>query len=113
MHTSDQSKFQFLSAGALASRRIIEESSYTTTPDQSPADPVPPCGEAIYRSKSLDKEGLEAVGFILEKSKAPDVKQKKSYCENITDRGRITGNDQAKEDESVTGREQQPSHVSA
>lgn len=113
MYTSDQPKFQFLSAGALASRRIIEESSYTTTPDQSPADPVPPCGEAIYRRKALDKEGLKAVGVILEQGRPLEVKQQKPLCENINGTGPIAGNKKVKEDKLAIGREQELSNVSS
>lgn len=113
MYTSDQSKFQFLSAGALASRRIVEESSYTTTPDQSPADPIPPCGEAIYRRKTLDKEGLKAVDVILEQNQSSAVMQQKPFCENINGTGPTAGNSEVKEDKSAIGREREPSHVSA
>lgn len=102
MHASDQSKFQFLSAGALASLRIIEKSSYTITPDQSPADPVPACGETIYRRKALDNEGLEAVDVILETSQAArEAKQQRPFCDSIHDRGQITGNNEGKEVKSV------------
>lgn len=112
MYTSDQSKFQFLSAGALASRRIIEESSYTTTPDQSPADPIPSCGEAIYRRKALDKEGLKAIDVILEQRQAL-VTQQKPSCENINGTGPVAGNKEVKEDKSLIGREREPLYVSS
>lgn len=113
MCTSDQSKFQFPSAGALSSRRIIEESSYTTTPDQSPADPVPPCGEAIYRRKALDKEGLKTVGVILEQGRPLEVKQQKPFCENINGTGPIAGNNEVMEDKLARGRERELSYVSS
>lgn len=67
MDASDKSRFIFTPGSALASRKIIEESSYTTTPDQFSADPTPPCGEAIYRKKPIDAEKLKTVNMILKK----------------------------------------------
>lgn len=63
---SDTSKFLYIPASALASRRIIEESSYTTTPDQSSADGIPSCGEAVVHEKSLDGEKMKAVDMLLQ-----------------------------------------------
>jgi hypothetical protein len=63
---SDTSKFLYMPASALASRRIIEESSYTTTPDQSSADGILSCGEAVVHEKSLDTEKMKAVDMILQ-----------------------------------------------
>lgn len=113
MYTADQSKFQFLSAAALASRRIVDESSYTTTPDQSPADPIPPCGEAIYRRNALNKEGLKAVDVILEQNQTSAVKQQMPFCENINGAGPRAGNNEVNENKSAIGREREPSNVSS
>lgn len=113
MYTSEHSEFQFLSAGALASQRITEESLYTTTPDQSPADPMVPSGEAIYRRKALDKEGLKAVGVILEKSQGSGVTQQVPFGEMINGTGSIAGNNEVKDDQSAIGRERELSYVSS
>lgn len=52
-------------ASALASRQIIEQSSYTTTPDQSSTDPTPPCGEAVFK-KPFDADSLQKVDLYLQ-----------------------------------------------
>ncbi|OJJ31443.1 hypothetical protein ASPWEDRAFT_45368 [Aspergillus wentii DTO 134E9] len=61
---SDTSHFTYIPAGALASRRIIEESSYRTTPAQSSQDKTPPCGEATYKHSIGEKE-TEAINAAL------------------------------------------------
>lgn len=114
MYEPVQSKFQFQSAGVLASRRLIEEPSHTTTPGptphHSPADPVPPCCEAIYRRKALDKEGLEAVGGILKLSQALEMKEQEPFSKKTTRNGEpTTGKNGVKEDELPAGRELEPS----
>lgn len=62
---ADNVKFIYMPASSLASRRIIEQSSYTTTPDQSPNDPTPPCGEAVHK-RSLNAEEMKTVDLILQ-----------------------------------------------
>lgn len=72
MDMSDNFRFIYMPASALASRRIIEQSSYTTTPDQSPADATPPCGEAVYK-RSLDAEKIKTVDLILQMEQTTDA----------------------------------------
>lgn len=105
MDASDKSRFVFTPASALASRKIIEESSYTTTPNQSSADPTPPCGEAVYRKKPLDAEKLKTVNTILKRDQTGDSKTFKpvgdvrsaiSSCEERTDT-KSAGRDEAGE----------------
>lgn len=62
---SNNSRFIYMPASALASRQIIDQSSYTTTPNQSPTDPTPSCGEYMYK-RSLDNEEIKDIDFILE-----------------------------------------------
>lgn len=71
---SDSSRFVYVPGSTLASRRIIEQSSYRTTPDQSSADPTPACGEAVYKT-SLDDEKMNTVNLILEMEQTPTVKR--------------------------------------
>lgn len=113
MDASDKSKFLFMSGSALASRRIIEESSYATTPDQSSADPTPPCGEAVYRKKPLDTENLKTVDMILKMGQARDGEtlrppSKKTSTigssEKSTDKESI-GKDETDESKKSTGKE--------
>jgi hypothetical protein len=65
MNTSDNPNFNYMSASALASRRIIDKSSYTTTPDHSSADATPPCGEWV-KKQPLDGEKLKKINLILQ-----------------------------------------------
>lgn len=73
MNMSDNSRFIYVPGSTLASRRIIEQSSYTTTPDQSSADATPACGETVYKT-SLDDEKMNTVNLILEMEQTSGVK---------------------------------------
>lgn len=53
-------QYTWLSASSLASRKAIEDSSYTTTAPQSPGAPTPPSGQVSYKP-CLDKTGLDTV----------------------------------------------------
>lgn len=72
VNKSENSRFIYMPASSLASRRIIEQSSYTTTPDQSSTDPTPPCGEAMYK-RSLDDEKIKTVDSILQMKQISDT----------------------------------------
>lgn len=71
MNMSDNSRFIYMPASALASRRIIEQSSYSTTPNQSSTDATPPCGEAVYK-RSLDDDKINNVDLFLEMEQISD-----------------------------------------
>lgn len=73
MDMADNSRFIYMPASALASRRIIDQSSYTTTPDQTPTDATPPCGEAVYK-RSLDAEKIKTVDLILQMQQTMDAR---------------------------------------
>lgn len=73
MNMSDDSRFIYVPGSTLASRKIIEQSSYTTTPDQSSADPTPACGEAVYKT-SLNTEKMQTVNLILEMEQTSGAK---------------------------------------
>jgi hypothetical protein len=76
-------RFTYLSAGGLASRRIIEESSYTTTPSRTPGDATPACGESIYKCV-LGDENIKKVDSILEAERTIDGKKAKSQRDKST-----------------------------
>lgn len=80
---ADSSRFIYMPASALASRRLIEQSSYTTTPAQSPNDPTPPCGEAVYK-RSLDAEEIKTVDLILQKEQNSDTKHFEPPGRNVS-----------------------------
>lgn len=75
-------RFTYMSAGALASRRIIEQSSYTTTPSKSPGDATPSCGEAVYEWK-LGEENMKKVDSLLQEQEASGVKKLKAQTDEV------------------------------
>ena len=94
---SDSSKFIYMPASSLASRRIIEQSSYTTTPAQSPTDPTPPCGETVYK-RSLDAQNIETVDLILQTEQHSDTKMFESPSRKIS---MLERNEKRKRNKSV------------
>jgi hypothetical protein len=76
-------RFTYMSAGALASRRIIEQSSYATTPSRSPGDATPACGESIYKC-DLGEENIKKVDSILEAERTIDGKNAKLQNDKTT-----------------------------
>lgn len=87
MNMSDNSRFIYIPASALASRKIIEQSSYTTTPGQSSADPTPPCGEMVYQT-SLDDEKIRIVDSILAMEQTSDAEAYEPRREEESSDGR-------------------------
>ena len=75
-------RFTYMSGAALASRRIIEQSSYTTTPSRSPGDATPSCGEAIYDWK-LGEENMKKVDSLLEEQEVSDAKNLKAQTDEV------------------------------
>ena len=75
-------RFTYMSGAALASRRIIEQSSYTTTPSRSPGDASPSCGEAVYDWK-LGEENMKKVDSLLEEQEVSDAKNLKAQTDEV------------------------------
>lgn len=50
----NSSRYEYISPGAMASRRIIEESSYSTTPERS-CERTPICGQRTCHQHDLSK----------------------------------------------------------
>lgn len=80
-----------MSEGALASRRIIEQSSYTTTPSRSPGDATPYCGEAVYHWK-LVEEDMRKVDSLLQEQKVSGTKNLKAQTDEVPSPERKTTN---------------------
>lgn len=73
-------RFVYVPASSLASRAIIEQCSYMTTPDLSSSEMTPACGEAVYK-KSSDADHMDLVDSKLRtvlSSEAPGISNKSS-----------------------------------
>lgn len=53
-------------ASSQASRKIIEESSYATTPAQSTGEPTPPCGQRVNKI-AFSKQEIKEIDTMLQK----------------------------------------------
>lgn len=73
-------RFVYVPASSLASRAIIEQCSYTTTPNLSSSEMTPACGEAVHK-KSSDADNMDLVDLKLRtvlSSEAPGISNKSS-----------------------------------
>jgi hypothetical protein len=61
---SEGSKYLWVPASSQASRTIIEQSSYRTTPAQSSGEPTPPCGQRVHKVV-LSLQAIKKVDMIL------------------------------------------------
>ena len=77
-----ENRFTYMSGAALASRRIIEQSSYTTTPSRSPGDATPSCGEAVYDWK-LGEENMKKVDSLLQEQEVYHARNLKAQTDEF------------------------------
>ena len=89
-----QSVYLYVPASSRASRKIIEDSSYTTTPGLSPGDVTPTCGLAtsktvitsenikVLDSKLADESKLDAICSTKETTVAEDQQSKEGRPTN-------------------------------
>ena len=80
MSTAHNPKYAYVPASSLASRRIIEQSSYNTTPDHSPYASTPPCGEWVS-STTLDTKDMETVHSAIRMMRDSETKTPKHDSE--------------------------------